>query len=84
MSEAPADVAIAELVAGAWREVLDCPGPSQEDNFFELGGQSVAGARVLSRLQPNVPEQLSLRVLFDNPVFGEFVAAITRLAGRPA
>jgi hypothetical protein len=76
--------AMTELVAEAWRDVLRCPGPSQEDNFFELGGHSLAGARVMSRLQTNVPAELTMRLLFDNPVFGEFVAAITRLAERPA
>lgn len=76
--------ALSELAAMAWREVLRCPGPSHADNFFELGGHSVAGARVMSRLQPHVPGRLSLRVLFDHPVFGEFVVAITRLAERPA
>jgi hypothetical protein len=39
---------------------------------------------VLSRLQPHVSVRLSLRVLFDHPVFGEFVVAITRLAERSA
>jgi hypothetical protein len=76
--------AMTELVAEAWRDVLRCPGPSEEDNFFELGGHSLAGARVMSRLQPNVPAALTMRMLFDNPVFGEFVAAITRLAEQPA
>jgi hypothetical protein len=38
----------------------------------------------MSRLQPNVPAELTMRMLFDNPVFGEFVAAVTRLAGRAA
>lgn len=73
-----------EMVAEAWRDVLRCPGPSQEDNFFDLGGHSLAGARVMSRLQPNVPAALTMRMLFDNPVFGEFVSAITRLTERPA
>jgi hypothetical protein len=77
-------VALAELAGQAWREVLRCPGPSQVDNFFELGGHSLACARVLSRLQPHVAVRLSLRVLFDHPVFGEFVVAITRLAEQPA
>jgi hypothetical protein len=77
-------VALAELAGQAWRDVLQCPGPSHVDNFFELGGHSVAGARVLSRLQPHVTVRLSLRVLFDNPAFGEFVVAITRLAERRA
>jgi hypothetical protein len=76
--------AMTEMVAEAWRDVLQCPGPSQEDNFFELGGHSLAGARVMSRLQPSVPAELTMRMLFDNPVFGEFVSAITRLAERPA
>ncbi|MFL6122868.1 phosphopantetheine-binding protein [Actinophytocola sp.] len=77
-------MALAELAGQAWRDVLRCPGPSCLDNFFELGGHSVAGARVMSRLQPHVATRLSLRVLFDHPVFGEFVAAITRLAEQPA
>jgi hypothetical protein len=69
------------LAAEAWRDVLRCPGPSDADNFFELGGHSVAGARVLSRLQRHFSPRLSMRVLFDHPEFGEFVAALTRLAG---
>ncbi|MET0236747.1 MAG: phosphopantetheine-binding protein [Kibdelosporangium sp.] len=77
-------VALAEVAGQAWRDVLRCPGPSHVDNFFELGGHSVAGARVMSRLQPHVAARLPLRVLFDHPVFGEFVVAITRLAEQPA
>lgn len=77
-------VALADLAGQAWRDVLRCSGPSQVDNFFELGGHSVAGARVMSRLQPHVAVRLPLRVLFDHPVFGEFVVAITRLTEQPA
>lgn len=77
-------VALAELAGQAWRDVLRCSGPSHVDNFFELGGHSLAGARVLSRLQPHVAVRLPLRVLFDHPVFGEFVEVITRLAEQPA
>ncbi|MBP2328523.1 hypothetical protein JOF56_008908 [Kibdelosporangium banguiense] len=76
--------ALTELAGQAWRDVLRCPGPSYVDNFFELGGHSVAGARVMSRLQPHIAVRLPLRVLFDHPVFGEFVVAITRLAEQPA
>jgi hypothetical protein len=72
------------LVGEAWRDVLGCAGPSEEDNFFDLGGHSLAGARVMSRLQPTVPAPLTMRMLVDNPVFGDFVAAVTRLAEQPA
>jgi phosphopantetheine binding protein len=75
---------VPELVAEAWRDVLRCPGPAEEDNFFELGGHSLAAVRVLSRLQPDVPVALTMRMLFDNPVFGDFVAALTRRAEHPA
>jgi hypothetical protein len=68
-----------ELAGEAWREVLRCEGPADDDNFFELGGRSLTGAQVLSRLQPHVRAKLSIRVLFDHPVFHEFAAAITRL-----
>lgn len=76
----PSDGELSALVAQAWRDVLQCSGPSEEDNFFVLGGHSVAGARVLSRLQAHVPARLSMRLLFDHPVFNEFVAALARLA----
>lgn len=69
-----------ELAGKAWREVLHCEGPADDDNFFELGGRSLTGAQVLSRLQPHVRARLSIRVLFDHPVFEEFVATIVRLA----
>lgn len=75
----PSDGELRTLVARAWRDVLGCPGPSDEDSFFDLGGHSVAGARVLSRLQEQVPVRLSLRLLFDHPVFDEFVAALARV-----
>jgi hypothetical protein len=67
------------LAGAAWREVLSCAGPADDDNFFDLGGRSLTGAQVLSRLQPHVPAKLSVRVLFDHPVFGEFAAALTHL-----
>jgi hypothetical protein len=76
----PGDGELSTLVAEAWRDVLRCSGPSDEDNFFELGGHSVAGARVLSRLQGHIPARLSMRLLFDHPVFKEFVAALAKLA----
>jgi hypothetical protein len=68
-----------ELAGAAWREVLRCEGPAEDDNFFDLGGRSLSGAQVLSRLQPYVRTRLSIRILFDHPVFHEFAAALVRL-----
>lgn len=78
MSIIAADM-LRELAGEAWREVLHCEGPADDDNFFELGGRSLTGVQVLSRLQPHIRVKLSIRVLFDHPVFQEFVAAIARL-----
>jgi hypothetical protein len=72
--------ALRELAGEAWREILHCEGPADDDNFFELGGRSLSGAQVLGHLQRHVRTKLSIRVLFDHPVFHEFAAAISRLA----
>ena len=60
--------------------MLRCERPSDEDDFFELGGHSLAGARVMTRIQRHVPNRLSVRVLFDHPVFHDFVAALATAA----
>ncbi|GAB3890733.1 phosphopantetheine-binding protein [Kibdelosporangium lantanae] len=73
-----------ELAGEAWREVLHCTGPADDDNFFDLGGRSLTGAQVLGLLQPHVQTKLSIRVLFDHPVFHEFAAAISHLGENRA
>lgn len=78
--------AVGRLAAAAWEEVLGHTGVRADDSFFELGGHSLAGARVMARLRRRLGVALPGRLLFDHPVFGDFVAALSALVpdtGRP-
>ncbi|HVW20570.1 MAG TPA: amino acid adenylation domain-containing protein [Opitutaceae bacterium] len=58
---------LAELVAGAFAEVLGCGPVGPRDNFFELGGHSLAATRVLGRLREQAAPSLPLLALFEAP-----------------
>lgn len=63
-----------------WQEVL------QEDidddtNFFDHGGFSFAALRIIAMLNEQYDKQAPVQVLFDNPRFGDFVAALGREMG---
>ncbi len=82
----PADPELTRLLAGAWEEVLGRGRVGDGDDFFELGGHSLAGARVMVRLRRRLGVALPSRLLFDNPVFGDFAAAVASRVpdtGRP-
>jgi amino acid adenylation domain-containing protein len=75
-------------IAAVWAEVLRVPRVGVDDNFFELGGHSLLATRMVSRVRDQTRRDVPLRVLFDHPVLGAFVAAIegmtTGAAGGPS
>jgi hypothetical protein len=56
---------------------LGLPRVEPYDNFFQLGGDSVTATRVVEQLSREVSASATLRLLFENPVIGEFAAALT-------
>ncbi|KAA8965444.1 non-ribosomal peptide synthetase [Mycobacterium sp.] len=68
--------AFAERVAEICAGVLGVPRVERCDNFFQLGGDSVAATRVVEALSREVSPTASLRLLFENPVIGEFAEKI--------
>ena len=78
-----ADAALLDLVADVWRQVLGTADVAADDDFFDLGGHSLAASRVISRLRKQLDVEVRTRLLFDNPVLGEFVGAITGLGATP-
>ncbi|HEX3728459.1 MAG TPA: amino acid adenylation domain-containing protein, partial [Opitutaceae bacterium] len=58
---------LAELVAGAFAEILGVGPVGPEDNFFELGGHSLAATRVLGRLREQAAPSLPLLAIFEAP-----------------
>ena len=74
----PADPHLARIAA-VWAEVLGKPvGPG--DDFFKSGGNSLAAARVITRLRDRYHADLPIRWIFDAPrldAFAELVRSLT-------
>ncbi|KAA2261603.1 amino acid adenylation domain-containing protein [Solihabitans fulvus] len=76
---APASV-LARLVAQTWGEVLGVEGIGETDDFFALGGHSLAATRVSARLREALGCAVSVRMVFERPMLGEFAAELERVA----
>ncbi|WP_019973207.1 non-ribosomal peptide synthetase [Mycobacterium sp. 141] len=50
-----------------------------DDNFFQLGGDSAAATRVVEQISRQLSASATLRMLFANPVIGEFAAKLDRV-----
>jgi amino acid adenylation domain-containing protein len=81
---------VEELIAQAWREVLQIEEVGTNDNFFDLGGHSLRATRVAARLRASLKVDLPLRKLFELPTIAELARFVigrrggeTGSAGRP-
>ena len=72
---------IERLVAGIWREVLDLDAVGADDNFLDLGGDSLRAMRVMSRLRPEIPEDIPLHALLEAPTVADTARLIRRHRG---
>lgn len=67
-----------EKVRAVWGRALDVP-VKDETDFFEVGGHSFLAFQIITRIQAEYGADrppLSLRSIFDNPRFREFVDAV--------
>ncbi|WP_176738407.1 condensation domain-containing protein [Micromonospora pallida] len=69
---------LAASLAGVWRTVLELDEIDDDANFFELGGHSMLAALLISHCERTIGTVIPLQLVFDNPVFGDFVAAVAR------
>ncbi|MFV0476201.1 MAG: amino acid adenylation domain-containing protein, partial [Pikeienuella sp.] len=65
-----------EILAGIWAEALEAERIGPEDDFFALGGHSLLALRVIGEIRRRLDVDLSLRDLFDAPVFERFCARV--------
>jgi amino acid adenylation domain-containing protein len=63
-------------MAQIWQEVLNTEQIGLNDNFFVLGGHSLLGAQLVSRVRKAFDIEFSARVLFEAPVFKQFVQKV--------
>lgn len=67
---------IEELMANAWREVLNLEHIGIHDNFFDLGGHSLLATQVIARVRSTLNYELPLRRLFETPTIAGLAGAI--------
>lgn len=63
-----------------WREVLQ-DDVDDDTNFFDHGGFSFAALRIVATLNERYGNGAPVQMLFDNPRFGDFVAAFGKEMG---
>ena len=66
---------IEEMIASAWREVLNLERIGAHDNFFDVGGHSLLAAKVVSLVRNQMNVDLSIVDLFQAPT----IAALAEL-----
>lgn len=65
-----------EALAKIWKEVLQVPQIRPDDDFFALGGHSLLALRLLSETRARLDTSPTLQLLFKQPTFAGFAAAI--------
>lgn len=69
-----------ERVLDICAEALGLPRVWPSDNFFQLGGDSATATRLVERVSREVSATATLRLLFENPVIGEFAGQLGTVA----
>lgn len=69
---------IEELVAQAWRQVLNVENLSIHDNFFEVGGYSLIGIQIVARLRETFDREIPLSALFDAPTVADLSSEVEK------
>jgi hypothetical protein len=69
-------------LTGIVQEVLRGPRLGAHANFFDFGGNSIAAARIVSRVHSALQVALPLRVVFENPTVFDLAKIIEKGAQR--
>lgn len=68
---------IEEKLATIWAQLLGRPIDDADADFFEQGGHSVLGIRLISLIEKNFGQRLSLTRLFKSPTIAALAEALT-------
>ena len=73
--------AVTRSLAEVWRTVLEMDQIDEDSNFFELGGHSMLAAMLTTQCERFVGTLIPLQLIFENPVFADFVQAVLHYDG---
>ncbi|MEM1233956.1 MAG: amino acid adenylation domain-containing protein [Pseudomonadota bacterium] len=65
-----------EVVARIWRKLLKVSHVSAEDNFFLIGGDSLAAVEMITLLEAERGESISIEMILETPKLSEFAALL--------
>jgi acyl carrier protein len=63
------------IAHSAWEDTLGMP-VSQETDFFDAGGHSFIAIQIAVRLEESLGTKVPARLVFDHPVFADYVTAL--------
>ncbi|MEU9350968.1 condensation domain-containing protein [Streptomyces griseoloalbus] len=65
---------VAEVSRRLWQDLLLVPAVDDDAHFFALGGHSMLATRLMSRMRKALDADLPAGLVFEHPVFADFVA----------
>lgn len=79
----PAEMTEAESdMAALWARHLGLERVRLDDHFLEIGGHSLVAVQMITEIRGKYDVNVPIRVLFENPVLYEFVAAVQALVSE--
>ncbi|MET8560134.1 condensation domain-containing protein [Streptomyces flaveolus] len=73
---------VADFVRRCWQDLLHVPEVDDDAHFFALGGHSMLATRLMSRMRKALDADLPTGLIFDHPVFADFVTRTTAALGE--
>jgi acyl carrier protein len=70
---------VTAAVRAAWEDLLGAATVNDDANFFTMGGDSLIAVSLCARLEKRFKVRPKLRVLFDHPMFAEYVDELVKL-----
>ncbi|OKP02419.1 Amino acid adenylation [Xenorhabdus eapokensis] len=70
-------------LAGIWQDLLGLEQIGRYDHFFELGGHSLLAIQLAARVRQHLARELSLQLLFDQPLLIDLAQVLTETSITP-
>ncbi|MFE9999754.1 condensation domain-containing protein [Streptomyces avermitilis] len=73
---------VPDIARRFWQDLLHVPDVDDDAHFFALGGHSMLATRLMSRMRKALGADLPAGLIFDHPVFADFVTRTIAALGE--